>query len=400
MLLMNELITACIVKNDPAPLIRFNRQHMSDFEDKLTTWILDYYADKKAMPSVARLKAEFANFLPIKPPKGLTLVDVEELTATRKKNDFVLQQISLIETQIKNDGNFEKELAENVLLSTVKSGDFDVYSEFDRMRYIREGRWRCGLKIIDHATGGLSAGDFVILVGRLGVGKSILSQFFVNNWRKDKAKILYVSNEMLSEDVFARIDGMNASVNPIRFRLVKNDEDRTLLKNVQAMITAETDVGDVYIPTQRGMTPLQVKAIAQYMDFDLIVIDGVYLMQSDYHSAAKWERLSEVSRGLKQIALSLGVPVVGITQLKRVGDKKEIDTEDIAYSDSLGQDADFIYLAQQSESDEARIEISLIKNRFNKLQMSTIARIDWETMTLIDESASPSAAAPAGKGLW
>jgi hypothetical protein len=110
-------------------------------------------------------------------------------------------------------------------------------------------------------------------------------------------------------------------------------------------------------------------------------------MQSAEHHVARWENVAAVSNSLKQAALDLKLPVLGSTQIKRVGGKTDYDPEDIAYSDALGQDADFLIALNPSKAVKQRIEVQLIKNRYGS-QVTESIYIDYETMSIIDESVN------------
>jgi len=149
--------------------------------------------------------------------------------------------------------------------------------------------------------------------------------------------------------------------------------------------------GTIIVPKQRGLSPAGLASLVRYIkDIDVLVVDGVYLMNvPGAKGGPNWERVAYISRALKQLALALEIPVVGLTQLKRIGGKKEIDPEDLAYSDALGQDADFIIALRKLATDATRLEALLIKNRFGPEVGTTIA-IDWDHMRLIDEAVMPS----------
>ena len=122
------------------------------------------------------------------------------------------------------------------------------------------------------------------------------------------------------------------------------------------------------------------------LEVDVIVIDGIYLMRPDRHVQSKWERVADISNSLKQGALELGIPILGITQLKRLAGKRP-DVEDIAYSDALGQDADIILSVVPEEEKRENIVLELIKNRFGDATIGTAITINWDKMTLIDAGA-------------
>jgi replicative DNA helicase len=240
-----------------------------------------------------------------------------------------------------------------------------------------------GIKIIDSAIGGICNGDFLLIVGRLGTGKSTLATWIVQNWWLRGRRILVVSKEMLASDIFSRIDAMIGFFNPLDIR--REEEGIREKLGVIRHLVGSAGAGEIYVPSSAVGTVDQVYEVAKVLDIDAVIVDGVHLMQATSTTAARWERTADVSNALKQLGISLQRPVIGVSQIKRVGGKREYDPEDIAYSDALGQDADFVMATYPLEKDKGRYEVQLIKNRFGP-EIATIIRVDFDTMQVIEES--------------
>jgi replicative DNA helicase len=115
---------------------------------------------------------------------------------------------------------------------------------------------------------------------------------------------------------------------------------------------------------------------------DIVIIDGVYLLSENKGDSANWEKLTDVSRNLKRMADGHGVPIIGVHQANRAAaGKEELDVENIAYSDALGQDADLI-IGIAPESDPKELYIHCVKNRWGSPTWGFFVRLHFDTMTV------------------
>jgi replicative DNA helicase len=225
----------------------------------------------------------------------------------------------------------------------------------------------------------------MLVAGRLGTGKSTIVQAITKHFWEQGLKILFVSAEMLPADVFARIDAMIGAFNPLDLRKPKTTTMEGLLDAVHSVVSEED--GEIVVPKSRMMTPASIGTFARNLGADLIIVDGAYLLRpSSGHFSSKWERVATVSNELKQLALDLEVPMIGTVQIKRgAGGKDTYDPEDIALSDALGQDADFVLAINPSSVVEGSSELQLIKNRFGSTCTTRIST-DFSTMKITETS--------------
>jgi hypothetical protein len=114
---------------------------------------------------------------------------------------------------------------------------------------------------------------------------------------------------------------------------------------------------------------------------DVVVVDGIYLMNG-IQGNTQWERVTEVSRTLKQIADGEGVPILGIHQANRnaIG-KRRVEVENVAYADALSQDADL--LLGVNPEDDGSIFVECIKSRWGKSHWGMFIRIFFESMRVV-----------------
>ena len=78
------------------------------------------------------------------------------------------------------------------------------------------------------------------------------------------------------------------------------------------------DVADL---TVQGMRSLVKRHQLEHPDLGLVVVDYLQLLRTTRHDVADYERISEISRMLKLIAMELKVPVLALSQMSRDNDK-------------------------------------------------------------------------------
>lgn len=388
---MYELITASLERSDLTQLMAFPPVFMEPYEKEIVDWIFEYRKTHTVVPSLERLERQFSHFTAIRSAgTPLPIADIFQLELDAKKSAYTITEMDKIRNAIRDTGKVD-EAAFNALLMTltVNSNSISAYSSFDRDLYFRHGiPAKTRLAMIDKATKGVFPGEFFVIVARLGVGKSTLSQFFMRNWlMSDKRRILCVSKEMPPADVFARMDASIGHFNPLKLRDAAEEgtaaELRQNLMTVQHIV--QRSGGEVFMPVMNVWSIPQIHTLAKNLAVDLVLIDGLYHLSSNTKHASMWEDVASVSRATKEMALGLNVPVFATTQLKRGSGKgTAVEVDDVAYSDAIAQDADFLAAATDAKIPEKKIlDVSLIKNRYGD-PITARVEVDYDTMRVID----------------
>lgn len=119
----------------------------------------------------------------------------------------------------------------------------------------------------------------------------------------------------------------------------------------------------MYIDDYAG-TIGEIRAICRELQqkegLDLIVVDYLQLLRPIKKSDTREREVAELSRGLKEIALELDVPILVLSQLNRSASNRRPTLDTLRESGAIEQDADNVILLHKPDEDELeRKEIEL-----------------------------------------
>ncbi len=221
-----------------------------------------------------------------------------------------------------------------------------------------------GLTELDDLLGGFHRSDLIILAGRPGMGKTALATDFARvasrpetfiPWEEDAGKqkgiVAVFSLEMAATQLANRILSAETSISSESIRRgAINDRDLTKLidvsKDLEELRLFIDDTPAISIPQLRTRAR---RLMRTEHGLRLIVVDYLQLMTATRNHNSRVNEISEISQGLKSIAMELNVPVVALSQLSRQvegRDDKRPQLQDLRDSGSIEQDADvvlFIY---------------------------------------------------------
>lgn len=211
-----------------------------------------------------------------------------------------------------------------------------------------------GFEKLDEMTGGLQAGDLVVIAGRPSMGKTTFAINIAENAAFGaKVKVAVFSMEMSREQLAFRMISSLGSVDQSRLRRGPyQDEDWA---RINSAIGQMRDAS-IFIDDAGALSPTEVRARARRLKREhglgLIVIDYLQLMQVSGTKENRATEISEISRSLKALAKELSVPVIALSQLNRSVeqrvDKKPV-MSDLRESGAIEQDADLIMMIYREE---------------------------------------------------
>ena len=239
-----------------------------------------------------------------------------------------------------------------------------------------------GLDSLNAKIGGMHKSDLMILAGRPGMGKTSLAtniafaaaQRFVRGQEDgiDPAKSVgaptaFFSLEMSADQLATRILAEQSGISSENLRMgkISQQEFRGL-----ARAAAELENLPLYIDDTPGLTIAALRTRARRLKrqkgVGFVVVDYLQLLQGTGRGSAgdnRVQEISEISRGLKQLAKELDCPVLALSQLSRAVEQREDkrpQLSDLRESGSIEQDADMVwfvfrgdyYLAAKQPADD------------------------------------------------
>jgi replicative DNA helicase len=238
-----------------------------------------------------------------------------------------------------------------------------------------------GLESLNSKIGGLHNSDLIIVAGRPGMGKSALGtnigfaaarrfmQDVEDGIEPEKSAgsaVALFSLEMSADQLATRMLAEQSGISSENLRMgkISQQEFRQL-----ARAAAELQSLPFYIDDTPGLTIAALRTRARRLKrqkgVGLIVVDYLQLLQGTGRASNdnRVQEISEISRGLKQLAKELNVPVIGLSQLSRAVEQREDkrpQLSDLRESGSIEQDADIVlfiyredyYLAAKQPGDD------------------------------------------------
>jgi replicative DNA helicase len=238
-----------------------------------------------------------------------------------------------------------------------------------------------GLESLNAKMGGLHKSDLIIVAGRPGMGKSALATNIgfaaAKRFLKDQedgiepdksagAPVALFNLEMSSDQIATRILAEQSGISSENLRMgkISQQEFRHL-----ARAAADLQTLPLYIDDTPGLTIAALRTRARRLKrqkgIGMVIVDYLQLLQGTGRNSNenRVQEISEISRGLKQLAKELDVPVIGLSQLSRQVEQREDkrpQLSDLRESGSIEQDADIVlfiyredyYLAAKQPADD------------------------------------------------
>jgi replicative DNA helicase len=270
------------------------------------------------------------------------------------------------------------ELGENDLTKEVKLSDLAKEVIQDLTLGKAKGI-STGYPSVDNLVEGLTPSDFIVIAGRPAMGKSALALNIATNVAKaSEYPVLYFSLEMPLKMVAERVMFSEAETNN---RIDKLNQV-VMPDNLKPLFKYNLKVKDVASSIARHK--------AQYGGVAAVFIDHIGLMKDSAKST--YERMSNISNDLKQVALEFDVPMVGLCQLSRGVESRQCKKpmmSDLRDSGAIEQDADEVWLIYREEyydinsPQKGKTDICIGKNRDGTVGVCSL--LFWKEVTKFKE---------------
>ncbi len=204
-----------------------------------------------------------------------------------------------------------------------------------------------GFKHLDQITHGLQKGNLIIIAARPGMGKTSLAMNIVEY-------------ACLKRHNVAAVFSLEMPYTEILQRLLFSYAEVSMEKGLSGKLGAKewknlTVAGDrlqkskIFIDDSSVVTPAEILSKCRRLKsaegrLDVVMIDYIQLMGAETPAGGDFNRQQEVAsitRALKIMAKELDVPVIALSQLRRI-QTKEAQLSDLRESGAIEQDADIV----------------------------------------------------------
>ncbi|MEA2047723.1 MAG: replicative DNA helicase [Campylobacterota bacterium] len=210
-----------------------------------------------------------------------------------------------------------------------------------------------GFRNLNEKTSGFGKGDLVIIAARPAMGKTALVLNMALKAIERDEGVAFFSLEMPAEQLMLRLLSAKTSIplQALRVGDLRDEQWSQLSAATQELASKKLFVDDGGYATIHHVRSKLRKLKAQHPEISVAIIDYLQLMSGEGREGRQQE-VSEISRGLKQLARELQIPIVALSQLNRgveSRDNKRPMLSDLRESGAIEQDADIILFVYRDD---------------------------------------------------
>ena len=233
-----------------------------------------------------------------------------------------------------------------------------------------------GFSALDKQTGGLQAGDMIVLAARPSMGKTSLALNIAEHVSCDKGQPTgFLSLEMTSTSLMKRILSSRANVNGHKLlngQLTKDEISKLTIASAQ-VAKAPLHINDKSALSVTEMAGVCRRMVLRH-GVKLLVIDYLQLLQAKAESRV--QEVSRISSAIKSVAKELGVPVLILSQLSRNVEAQDRmpRLSDLRDSGAIEQDADLVLFLSR-EGGNSLTNLDIAKHRTGP---TGVVELEWD----------------------
>ena len=221
-----------------------------------------------------------------------------------------------------------------------------------------------GIPEIDNASGGMREGELWIVGAKSSRGKSVLMLQVTANAVANGKRVAFFSCEMMCNEIVTRLVSYSGRIPMEAITQPRKDPKSGTLKKIQSaakmLATYPLTIDDSGGQSLDSIASEAERLRDQHGGLDLIVVDYIQIVKGrrDRNDTREME-VANISGGLKQLAKSMGCPVMTGTQLNKANSPRE--------SEAIIQDADVLLFIHHDEDahgkkDDSAIHVGKMRN--------------------------------------
>ena len=211
-----------------------------------------------------------------------------------------------------------------------------------------------GFRNLNDKTSGFGKGDLVIVAARPAMGKTALVLNMALRAIERGEGVAFFSLEMPAEQLMLRMLSAKTSIplQSLRVGDLRDEQWSQLAAAVDDISRRKLFVDDGGYATIHHVRSKLRKLKTQHPEISMAIIDYLQLMSGEGSREGRQQEISEISRGLKQLARELQMPIIALSQLNRSLESRENKRpmlSDLRESGAIEQDADIILFVYRDD---------------------------------------------------
>jgi len=200
--------------------------------------------------------------------------------------------------------------------------------------------------------GGLVPSALYVLAAPTSMGKSTLALDIAANIGMTGHRVYVVSREMSRESLFDRLVAYEAGVERWKLRPgIWESDHRRVVKAVVRLAQYPIILDD----TSTTISDVQGyfrESVNRGDRIELLIVDYLQLLEAEgRRRETRNQEVGSLSRSLKRLAMDFQIPIIAVSQLKRIGGR-EPELDDLRDSGEIEQDADTVLFLFGERPDE------------------------------------------------
>ena len=323
-------------------------------------FIVSHYETHSKVPSKETVKQHHQDFEFISTPEPLAYYvdEAKKESLSYQTRGIVAKAHGLInESGPKEALSFLMEETSKLYKFSSNLKDTDLAGEWkDRVRDLKARSLNpkaiagipSGIDVIDKVFGGWQSGDFIVLLGWTGVGKSFIARLFAVNAWKAGYRPLIISLEMNKQQEGQRLDTLlnNGEGHFTNTDLIKANPGIVDGYEKWAQATFEGKHA-IHLVTSEGLETADQNMVQAKIDQyhpDMVILDYHSLFDDSSGAKNETEKAKNLSKAFKRIAVKNGIPIIDVAAVTMADGHSERppELEEVAWSKQLAYDADLV----------------------------------------------------------
>lgn len=368
MTIAEQLFISILKTKDSSSFAKIQKQWLDSSEIPLHSYIRDYYVENTELPGYKTFcKIHSLEYSDVDSKPSAYFKKLKEryvFSKVAEDTPTFLRKLKTDPMKILGDlKEFINEVSNSVEGFSSKDSLYSDNAE-DRISEMQQRLLNKGItylsmgdELLDSLFHGWHRNDLITIGGRAGVRKTWLLLYLVvlldrvlssmdSDYAEKYGEILFVSNEMGTEELVGRIDCINARISYSDY--VSGELTRKQQSRFRKMLKGMHKSNIRIIYNCNTLMELESK-IAIYNPCSVFV-DGSYLMEPNEEEGHN--KIIKITRGLKRISKSFAIPLANTTQLGRGKGTKKVsnfEAQDMfAFANSYSQDSDLAIVLYQN----------------------------------------------------